>query len=132
MDPKIFTRFADIVAEIDEADAWLDTQVEKGITIRMAGVKSKNMYPYNGFHWYMIPTEHFILIDNSLPKNEMNFVMAHEVYHIFDKTENVIMREIKANWFAFLDNKKGFFKLLWRYLKEPERIYLYIKYMVGG
>jgi len=50
----------------------------------------------------------WIAVRNDLPPLVQKFVLQHELYHAGDQTKGWVMREIKANWYAFKKEPKGF------------------------
>jgi hypothetical protein len=54
------------------------------------------------------PYKQIAYVRNDLPKSVQEFVTAHEVYHLGDKTKGWLLREIKATLCVDWKHWKGF------------------------
>lgn len=65
-----------------------------------------------------------IFIRDDLPEDALNFVLAHETFHVTDKATNWLWRELRANLAGIKDNWKGFLIVL-RMSLNPVRLKYY-------
>jgi hypothetical protein len=65
-----------------------------------------------------------IYIREDLPKITRPFLIAHETYHLSDKTKFWLYREIKANFFAGIKHPIGFTIICFMSL-SPARLKFY-------
>lgn len=60
--------------------------------------------PYFG---YANPSQNTVWVRADLPDRVKDFVLSHELYHLTDPTTNVLLRELKANFFALKEHTIG-------------------------
>ncbi len=70
-------------------------------------------------------------VREDLPKIVKKFVRDHELYHLKDKSQNVLWREIKANIYSAIRHPLGSIITLIMSL-QPYRIKLYIQRIKKG
>ncbi|KKR67596.1 MAG: hypothetical protein UU10_C0041G0013 [Parcubacteria group bacterium GW2011_GWF1_40_6] len=68
-------------------------------------VSKEKLYPWFG---YAEPANDAIFIRADLPKRVQASVIAHETYHIHDKSTNIFWREVKANAYSAWKQPIGF------------------------
>ena len=78
-----------------------------------------------------IPETDTARIRDDLPPVVKAFTLAHELYHLKDRSECWIWREIKANMAGAMRHPWGFFCCLYLSLR-PDRIKLYIQRLKKG
>jgi len=66
-------------------------------------VSKKKLYPAFGE-----VKNNIAYVRNDLPKIVKEFVKEHELYHLKDKSQNWVWREVKANLYAFFKHPLGF------------------------
>ena len=71
------------------------------------------------------------LVRRDLPPAAKKFVKLHECYHLGDKRQNVLAREVKANFYAALRHPWGLLVTAALSL-SPERLRFYQKRIRGG
>ena len=72
-----------------------------------------------------------VYIRNDLPNSVKIFVKEHELYHLKDKTNNWILREITASVYAGLRHPLGFLMTVIMSL-QPYRIKFYVQRIKKG
>lgn len=93
-------------------------------------VPKENITPFFGMARNELGTG-YVLVRNDLPKRVRNFVMHHEIYHLYDFANNLhkskISQEIHANLAAFPYEPLGCLQTIFMTLTRPERIVYYVK-----
>lgn len=87
-------------------------------------VARADLYPYFG---YARPAQQTVWVRADLPRSVHDFVLAHELYHLQDKAQNVLWREIKANVAGLIQHPIGGLRTLWMSVTDIDRWKLYFQ-----
>jgi hypothetical protein len=70
-------------------------------------IANEDEYNFGPRYGYSIPSKRTAFVNASLPWSVIQFVMAHEFYHLTDFAQWWVWREVKANFHAALVHPVG-------------------------
>jgi len=89
-------------------------------------VHKQCIYPYFGY-----AKDGVAYVREDLPESVQEFVKEHELYHLQDRSKNVLWRELKANWAGFKKHPIGALRCVWMSLSLT-RLKLYLERIEEG